>query len=171
MWLKEMLATDLEAEWDVWIEPQFYLREPSESAESGGKLYKPDLVVTKGQNIAGFFELKFSPQQYSSRRNISAAESDIDKLLVYRSFYSDLPKEVEEDIVSYKIDKRGDGFLLNLDPRLGSYSYKYVYIRTLDTVFGFFGIARYGKPEDREGLDAYIQSRLLRTDVLLKIWG
>ncbi|HEY9054336.1 MAG TPA: hypothetical protein VIO60_05910 [Rectinemataceae bacterium] len=91
-------------------------------------MYKPDIVLTKGNDIAGFIELKFSPQQHNAEKNIQAALDDIGKLDMYR-------------------DRDSDSFLLKLDPEEGSYC-EPAYLRRDNTIYAFLGVARYG---DRAG--------------------
>lgn len=165
MWLKEILAQEPQDDWDIWIEPQFYFED--KNAKSVEKMYKPDIVVTKGLEIAGFFELKFSPQQHNIEKNFLATQSDIDKLVLYLSGKSTLPAL---DVAIKKptpTTQNGDYFFLELDPQEGSY-WEPAYKRNTDTIYGFFGIARYGV-ESRRKLDMYAKEKFQESRYRLKL--
>jgi len=141
MWLKETLAREPQSEWDVWVEPQFYFVD--ENPESFEKMYKPDIVVTKGTEIAGFIELKFSPQQHNMEKNLQSAIGDIDKLAKYCCGLSTLPEIGKAIVKPTPTKQNGNYFFLEIDPQAGSYL-EPAYQRTPNTIYEFFGVARYG---------------------------
>ena len=167
MWLKEWLGEESIWGWDVWIEPQFYFKE--KDAKSGYKMYKPDIVVTKGTEIAGFIELKFSPQEQNIEKNLQSAKRDIDKLVKYHFERSVLPRmdEVIEKRILTK--QNGDYFLLEINPQEGSYRQPPIYKRTPNTLYGFLGIAKYGKEPGEFAVHKYILKILSNAKYILKL--
>jgi hypothetical protein len=167
MWLKEILAQEPKSDWDIWIEPHFYLKDASKQPQDSGKIYKPDLVVTMGQDLAGIFEIKFSPQQHNIEKNLLAAENDIDKLVLYLTGKSTLPAL---DVAIKKptpTTQNGEYFFLELDPQKGSY-WEPAYKRNTDTIYGFFGIARY-EVESHRKLDMYAKEKFQESRFRLKL--
>lgn len=59
-------------DYDIWVEPVIYLD------GTGIHKTKPDLVITKAQDIIGVIELKFKPWEYPHFKG------DIDKLMAFR---------------------------------------------------------------------------------------
>lgn len=132
MLLKNRFEEKVPNDWDVWIEPQFYL---TPDASLGGKMYKPDIVITRDQDIAGIIELKFSPQEWNPEKNREAAKADVEKLILYKEGIS----------VYTRTDPLGELFLLELLPDQGSYNDTKVYQRAKNTLYFFLGIAHYTK--------------------------
>jgi hypothetical protein len=165
MWLKSSLD---ETDWNIWVEPHFYFED---SELKHGKMYKPDIVVTHGNELAGIFELKFSPQQHNPEANLLAAERDIDKLSIYFLRASTFPEYDETGGDPKKKKPNRDIFLLELDPAEGSYRHEPIYRRTDETIFGFLGIARYGSREDVQRLEKYTdEDRLPKGRTILKLF-
>ncbi|MGB4571519.1 MAG: hypothetical protein WBH97_01720 [Rectinemataceae bacterium] len=130
MLLKNRFEEKVPKDWDVWVEPQFYLWDESAGKE---KMYKPDLVITKDYKIAGIIELKFSPQEWNPEKNLEAARSDVKKLILYEEGISKYPKS----------NPSGELFLLELLPNQGSYDDTKLYHRVANTLHFFLGIAHY----------------------------
>lgn len=143
MLLKNRFTEKVLEEWDVWVEPQFYFKDNSKKP-NGEKMYKPDLVVTKGHEIAGIIEIKFTPQEWNSKKNLEAAKSDIEKLSLYRSGN---PKHANPRQGNPPV---WEPFLLNLFPNQGSYNKEKVYNQDDYTHYFFLGIAFYTREEKLE---------------------
>jgi hypothetical protein len=154
MLLKNRFKEKVPKDWDVWVEPQFYFERSHE------KMYKPDIVITKGYDIAGILELKFTPQEGKSEKNKEAAEREVDKLEVYYKMQSNFPKrEPIADPEPYKTE-----FLLDLSPSSGAYNKNATpYIRQPGfTQYLFLGIAQYKEIKIKELLCEYAESKLIK---------
>jgi len=167
MWLKEELTKTPESDWEVWVEPQFYLATNYAQFvqdKKSSKLYKPDLVITEGSKIACFIELKFTPQQHNVEKNLQAAKNDISKLELYCNGVSTFP-EVE---ISTAVKDECGNFFLELDPEGGWYR-RPVYQRSADTIYAFLGIARYGSTDGKQKLWEYLSEKLPHSILVLKV--
>jgi len=116
MLLKNRFEEKVPKDWDVWVEPQFYLKDDSKKPD-GEKMYKPDLVVTKGHDIAGIIEVKFTPQEAKQEKNLESAKRDINKLALYYKEQSKFPKS---KLIENK--KPLEKFFLELSPLSGAYN-------------------------------------------------
>jgi len=119
MLLKNRFTEQVHNDWDVWVEPQLYFKnevppDPKEKKYKEEKMYKPDLVITKGPIIEGFIEVKFTPQEGKWEKNCDAAYTDFEKLVIYSKGNSNFPQK----------DNPGNIFLLDLDPATGVYDNK-----------------------------------------------
>lgn len=162
MWLKEELTKAPESDWDVWVEPQLYFKD--KKTKSGEKMYKPDIIITKSTEIVGIIELKFSPQQYDIEKNLQAAMNDMDKLALYYNGLSNLPKSEQPLDMTDKCSN----FFLELDPERGCYR-RPAYQRTVDTIYAFLGIARYGATGGKQRLWEYLSEKLPHSNFMLKV--